>query len=134
MRVRQARLEAGLSLAELARTDVSRTFVHFVETGASRPSRAVLTLIARRTRKPLSYFLRSPQPNDRWPVEGLGADLRRIAAQLRRLAANSFLTRTESQELKHLALAAKQGADLTKVIQKRVKRFSADVGQRRRDS
>lgn len=134
MRVRQARLEAGLSLAELARTDVSRTFIHFVETGASRPSRAVLTLIARRTRKPLSYFLRSPQPNDQWPVEDLGADLRRIAAQLRRLAANSFLTRTESQELKHVALAAKHGAVLTKVIQKRVKRFSPDVGQRRRDS
>lgn len=56
-RVRQARLEAGLSLAQLARTDVSRVFIHMIETGKSRPSPRVLALIARRTGKPTSYFL-----------------------------------------------------------------------------
>ena len=55
-RVREARLEAGLSLAQIARDDVSRTFIHFVETGKSRPSQRILALIARRTGKPISYF------------------------------------------------------------------------------
>src|SRR5690348_3169972 len=46
-RVREARREAGLSLAQLAGDEVSRTFLHFVEHGRSRPSQAVLALIAR---------------------------------------------------------------------------------------
>src|SRR5215470_17888054 len=41
-RVREARIEAGLSLAQVAGDDVSRTFIHFVEQGRSRPSQNVL--------------------------------------------------------------------------------------------
>src|SRR5260370_41872992 len=55
-RVREARSAAGLSLAQLAGDQVSRTFIHLIEQGRSRPSRNVLALIARRTGKPMVYF------------------------------------------------------------------------------
>lgn len=54
---RQARLEAGLSLGQVARGDISRTAIYFVETGKSRPSIETLTLIAERTGRPLDFFL-----------------------------------------------------------------------------
>src|SRR5438094_6409883 len=74
LRVRQARLEAGLSLAQVAGDDVSRTFIHFVEQGRSRPSIVVLGLIARRTGKPMSYFLTNPTP-DSQPHSDLADEL-----------------------------------------------------------
>src|SRR5439155_18741948 len=52
--VRQAREEAGLSLAKLAGTDVTRGAIFLIETGRSRPSMATLRLIADRTGRPLS--------------------------------------------------------------------------------
>lgn len=55
--VKQARLEAGLSLGQVAREDISRTAIYFVETGKAKPSIETLTLIAERTGKPLDYFL-----------------------------------------------------------------------------
>jgi tetratricopeptide (TPR) repeat protein len=61
--VRQARLEAGLSLAELAGGTVSRQMISHVETGRSRPSLALLQHIASRTGKPLTFFLPADQDN-----------------------------------------------------------------------
>jgi tetratricopeptide (TPR) repeat protein len=58
--VKQARLEAGLSLGQVAREDISRTAIYFVETGKAKPSIETLTLIAERTGKPLDYFLVEP--------------------------------------------------------------------------
>ena len=55
--VRQARLEAKLSLAEVAADQVSRTAVHQIEKGRAKPSLETLRLIARQTRKPIEYFL-----------------------------------------------------------------------------
>ena len=55
--VRQARLEAGLSLGQVARTDISRTAIYFVETGKAKPSRETLELIAERTGRPVEFFL-----------------------------------------------------------------------------
>ena len=49
VRVRQARIEAGLTLAQVAGDEVSRTFIHLVEHGRSRPSKETLALIAKRT-------------------------------------------------------------------------------------
>ena len=57
--VRQARLEAGLSLANIAGKEITRAAIHLVETGKSRPSMETLELIAKRTGKPVSYFLAS---------------------------------------------------------------------------
>jgi HTH-type transcriptional regulator, quorum sensing regulator NprR len=55
--VRRARLEAGLSLAGLAGNYISRSAIHLIETGQSRPSRRTLEWIASRTGKPVSFFL-----------------------------------------------------------------------------
>jgi tetratricopeptide (TPR) repeat protein/DNA-binding XRE family transcriptional regulator len=46
--VRQARLKAGLSLAQVAGSDLSRQAVHLIETGKVRPSMRSLQIIARR--------------------------------------------------------------------------------------
>ena len=58
--VKQARLDAGLSLGQVARGDISRTAIYFVETGKAKPSIETLRLIAERTGRPLDYFLVEP--------------------------------------------------------------------------
>jgi tetratricopeptide (TPR) repeat protein len=58
--VKQARVDAGLSLGQIARGDISRTAIYFVETGKARPSMETLRLIADRTGRPLDYFLAEP--------------------------------------------------------------------------
>src|ERR1700676_1686947 len=55
--VKQARSDAGLSLAQVAGTELSRTAIYFVETGKAKPSMETLKLIASRTGRPLDYFL-----------------------------------------------------------------------------
>jgi len=55
-RVRAARNEAGLSLAELAGKDITKVAIWYIEQGRTRPSARTLDLIAERTRKPVSYF------------------------------------------------------------------------------
>src|SRR5256886_13171423 len=54
---KQARLDSGLSLGQVARNDISRTAIYFVETGKAKPSIETLRLIAERTNKPLDFFL-----------------------------------------------------------------------------
>jgi DNA-binding XRE family transcriptional regulator len=55
--VRAARIEAGLSLAEIAAgSGVSRVAVWYVETGKCRPSLPTLELIAERTGKTVEFF------------------------------------------------------------------------------
>src|SRR5450759_2156867 len=58
--VKQARAEAGLSLAQVAGNEISRTAIYFVETGKAKPSMETLKLIAERTGRPLDYFLSRP--------------------------------------------------------------------------
>ncbi|MGH7862402.1 MAG: tetratricopeptide repeat protein [Candidatus Dormibacteraceae bacterium] len=58
--VLRARTEAGLSLAEVAGTEVSRVAIHRIERGHSRPTMRTLELIAERTGKPVTWFLESP--------------------------------------------------------------------------
>jgi tetratricopeptide (TPR) repeat protein len=58
--VREARLEARLSLAEVAADQVSRTAIHLIEKGRVKPSLETLRLIARQTQKPIEYFLLDP--------------------------------------------------------------------------
>jgi tetratricopeptide (TPR) repeat protein/DNA-binding XRE family transcriptional regulator len=55
--VKQARREAGLSLAQVAGDEISRTAIYFVETGKAKPSMETLRLIADRTGRPLDFFL-----------------------------------------------------------------------------
>jgi tetratricopeptide (TPR) repeat protein len=59
--VRQARVEANLSLAQVAAGTVSRTAIHFIEKGRSQPSMETLRLIANQTHKPIEFFLLNPE-------------------------------------------------------------------------
>jgi DNA-binding XRE family transcriptional regulator len=57
-RIRQARIEAGLTLAELGGEELSRSFLSLVETGKTRISLRSLAYIAQRLQKPISYFFK----------------------------------------------------------------------------
>src|SRR5579859_2563333 len=76
---KQARLEAGLSLGQVAGDQISRTAIYFVETGKAKPSMETLRLIAERTGRPLEFFLVGP-------VTG-GSPLYTGTAELERLTA-----------------------------------------------
>src|SRR5437016_9232876 len=58
--VKQARLEAGLSLAQLGKGHVTAPAIYLIETGRTRPSLPTLEHIARRTGRPIEYFLADP--------------------------------------------------------------------------
>jgi tetratricopeptide (TPR) repeat protein len=60
--VREARIARGLSLADIAGAELTRSAIHRIEKGQSRPSIRSLTLIAERTGKPLSFFLAGSAP------------------------------------------------------------------------
>lgn len=55
--VEQARREAHLTLAQVAAGKLTRTAIHLIEKGRTRPSMETLQLIARQTRKPIDFFL-----------------------------------------------------------------------------
>lgn len=116
-RVRQARLEAGLSLAQVAGDDVSRTFVHLVEHGRSRPSKAILALIAKRTGKPVEYFLvrRRSGPI---PSGEIADDLILVAGRLQRAAAIEQLTSSEREAMKVLVVTLRQGARFMRAMKR----------------
>jgi tetratricopeptide (TPR) repeat protein len=68
--VREARQEAGLSLAGVAGSEITRAAIHLIETGRARPSMPTLELIARRTGKPVNFFLAAGAKDRRsggWP-------------------------------------------------------------------
>lgn len=117
-RVREARLTAGLSLARVAGAEVSRTFIHFVETGQARPSRAVLNLIAVRTHKPVGFFLRRPglRLSD---GEALADDLTREAARVHRFVLGHQLTKKEAEAIKSVERSLRQGAIIARAIDSR---------------
>lgn len=62
-RVRQARIEAKLSLAAVAKNDFSRAFLNQVELGRSRPSPRNLKIIAERLGRPVDFFLQDETDN-----------------------------------------------------------------------
>jgi tetratricopeptide (TPR) repeat protein len=55
--VEQARREAKLTLAQVAGGKFTRTAIHLIEKGRTRPSMETLEQIARQTRKPIEFFL-----------------------------------------------------------------------------
>ena len=116
-RVREARLEAGLSLAQVAGDEVSRTFIHFVEQGRSRPSQGVLALIARRTGKPVSYFV-SANSREGHAHSDLADELSKVAGSVRRFAAGRRLTPGEREAMKLVEVTLQRGAQLTRAILK----------------
>ena len=115
-RVREARIEAGLSLAQVAGDDVSRTFIHFVEQGRSRPSQSVLALIARRTGKPVSYFIEgTPQEGH---GSGLPEELSRAAASVRRFTVSRRLSPSEREAMKLIETTLQHASRVARAIEK----------------
>ena len=58
--MKQARLEVGLSLAQLGKGHVTAPAIYLIEAGRTRPSLPTLEHIARRTGKPIEFFLAEP--------------------------------------------------------------------------
>ncbi len=58
--VKQARQEAGLSLAQVGKGHVTAPAIFLIETGRTRPSLPTLEHIALRTNKPVEFFLADP--------------------------------------------------------------------------
>jgi len=78
--VRQARREAGLTMAQVGGDDRSRTAIYLIEVGRSRPTPETLQLISERTGKPVEYFL--PGSSDPSPA-GPPSDAENLDALLR---------------------------------------------------
>ena len=60
--VEEARREAKLTLAQVAGGTLTRTAIHLIEKGRTRPSIETLQQIARLTRKPIEFFLTPDSP------------------------------------------------------------------------
>lgn len=56
-RIRQARLEAGLSQRQLCGGEITRNMLSQIENGSARPSMSTLQFLAGRLGKPVAYFL-----------------------------------------------------------------------------
>ena len=66
-KIRQARLEAGLSQRALCGDSITRNMLSQIENGAAKPSMATLQYLARQLHKPVGFFLEeqtvlSPNP------------------------------------------------------------------------
>ena len=97
--IKRARFEAGLSLAQVASGEVSRTAVFLAETGKTRPTLPTIQLIAARTGKPLDYF-----------IDAAGDAARPNVDKLRQLAASEKFTEL-IQAAEQAMLAAKEPLD-----------------------
>ena len=56
-RLKQARLDAGLSQRQLCQDTITRNMLSQIENGSARPSMDTLRILAGRLQKPISYFL-----------------------------------------------------------------------------
>lgn len=63
-RIRQARLDAGLSQRQLCGDGITRNMLSLIENGAASPSMGTLRYLAGRLNKPLRYFLEEDAPEE----------------------------------------------------------------------
>lgn len=61
-KLRQARLEAGLSQRQLCADVITRNMLSLIENGAARPSMDTLAFLAKQLGKPIYYFLEEDMP------------------------------------------------------------------------
>lgn len=64
-RIRSSRKELGLTQAQLAGKELSKSFISLVETGRAKPSIQTLMRLAARLQKPVRYFLEEDAPLSR---------------------------------------------------------------------
>ena len=62
-KIRQARLEAGLSQRQLCGEEITRNMLSLIENGAARPSMKTLGYLAKQLGKPLSWFVDEQAPD-----------------------------------------------------------------------
>src|SRR5262249_43359500 len=113
-RVRHARTERGLSLADLAGTEVSRAFIHQLEQGLARPSLEILELIAQRTGKSVSYFTHGDLQTTGMP--DLSSDLVATSKRLERLASTMDLTEANREAFRMVVSTLRHGARLITAV------------------
>lgn len=115
-RLRQARLESGLTQSQLAGEQITRNMLSQIEHGTATPSMQTLRYLAQRLDKPVSYFLEEGQSDSvekAWAAYRAGED----SAVLHLLEQLPKRTR-ESALLEYLALlrlaqtSAAQGKDV----------------------
>ena len=109
-RIREARLDAGLTLSQVAGSLVSRAFIHRVEKGQSRPSLDVLRMIAAKTGRPLKYFLDAEVHSVESP--NLLTNLETASDQVRQLLSQSDLTKRQRAGLVSLLENLNSGIEL----------------------
>jgi tetratricopeptide (TPR) repeat protein len=78
--VEEARREARLTLAQVAGDRLSRTAIHLIEKGRTRPSMETLEQIARQTRKPIEFFLTPDSPSALTERQAQLRELERLTA------------------------------------------------------
>lgn len=61
-KLRQARLEAGLSQRQLCGEEITRNMLSLIENGSAKPSMKTLQYLSSRLGKSVSYFLEEPAP------------------------------------------------------------------------
>ena len=85
-RLRQARLEAGLSQRQLCGETITRNMLSQIENGSARPSMDTLRMLAVRLDKPISYFLEEQavtSPNQALMAQARQADPGAVLALLK---------------------------------------------------
>jgi len=114
-RIREARIERGLSLADLAGGEVSRAFIHQLEQGLARPSIQVLEMIASRTGKSVSYFTSGLEPP---PITGtdLPGELVAMSKRLERLASTLDLSEANREAFRLVVNSLRHGARLVAAV------------------
>ena len=115
-RVAKARREAGLTLSALADGQVSRTFIHQIEHGLSRPSIDVLKLIARKTGKPTQYFLRSGR-SDAITVAELVTELSTALKLVTKIMRTEIVRTSTRQSMGPLADSVRRALALAKAVE-----------------
>lgn len=113
-RVRQARIDRGLSLADLAGTDVSRAFIHQLEQGLARPSLPVLELIAQRTGRAVSFFTHGELQAAGMP--DLSSDLVATSKRVERLASTLELSEANREAFRMVVSTMRHGARLITAV------------------
>jgi len=78
--VEEARREARLTLAQVAGDKLSRTAIHLIEKGRTRPSMETLQQIARQTRKPIEFFMTPDSPSALTERQSQLRELERLTA------------------------------------------------------
>ncbi len=78
-KLRQARLDAGMSQRQLCGNDITRNMLSLIEHGSAKPSMKTLQILASRLGKTVGYFLEEEPPQS--PNQGLLITTRRLFAE-----------------------------------------------------